>query len=148
MPIQYPPHVVALGSLYVAALLSSLEQPAKTELTGYHSSHQIAALLGRRGEWERKFQTQVEDLEGMICRYHHMGVDSLYISNRSCCNRPSHSIRSKSIRQYFASDTIISISTSISAHFTLFFYDTTHTATSHTLQNRSAYPIENCYARV
>jgi CTD kinase subunit beta len=56
VPIQYPPHVVALASLYVAALLSSFEQPN-------NSSHQIAAILSKRGQWEHKFQAQVEDLE-------------------------------------------------------------------------------------
>lgn len=65
MPIQYPPHIVALGSLYVAALLSSSEQLMRPERSGYNSSHQIAAILSKGGEWERKFQAQVEDLEGM-----------------------------------------------------------------------------------
>jgi len=63
VPIQYPPHVVALGGLYVAALLSSFEQPMAAERPGYKTSHQIAAILSRRGEWEQKFQAQVEDLE-------------------------------------------------------------------------------------
>lgn len=63
IPIQYPPHVVALGSLYVGALLSSFEQPMAPERSGYNSSHQIAAILSKRGEWELKFHAQVEDLE-------------------------------------------------------------------------------------
>jgi len=33
------------------------------ERPGYKTSHQIAAILSRRGEWEQKFQAQVEDLE-------------------------------------------------------------------------------------
>lgn len=65
VPIQYPSHVVALGSLYVAALLSSFEQPVVSERSGYNSSQKIAAIFSRRGEWERKFQAQVEDLEGV-----------------------------------------------------------------------------------
>src|SRR5882762_11564338 len=65
LPIQYPPHVVALGSLYTAALLSSFEQPMAPERPGYNTSHQIAAILSKRGEWEIKFQAQVEDLEGV-----------------------------------------------------------------------------------
>ena len=101
VPIQYPPHVVALGGLYVAALLSSFEQPMAGERPGYKTSHQIAAILSRRGEWERKFQAQVEDLEGVypLHQYAHLRrVNSEYISDRSCCDRPSHSIRSKSFR--------------------------------------------------
>lgn len=61
LPIQYPPHVVALASLYVAALLSSFERPEN------NSGHQIAAILSKRGQWEQKFQAQVEDLEGAFC---------------------------------------------------------------------------------
>lgn len=92
MPIQYPPHVVALGGLYVAALLSSFEQPMAAERPGYKTSHQIAAILSRRGEWEQKFQAQVEDLEG-VYPLHQFAHNSQYISDRPCCDRPSHSIR-------------------------------------------------------
>jgi CTD kinase subunit beta len=35
------------------------------ERPGYNTSHQIAAILSKRGEWEIKFQAQVEDLEGV-----------------------------------------------------------------------------------
>lgn len=57
---------MALGSLYVAALLSSFEQPASPERYGCNSSQQIAATLSKHGQWERKFKVQVEDLEGMF----------------------------------------------------------------------------------
>jgi len=63
VPIQYPPHVVALASLYVAALLCSFEQPIISGRPGSNSGHQIAAILSKRGQWEHKFQAQVEDLE-------------------------------------------------------------------------------------
>jgi len=65
VPIQYPPHVVALGGLYVAALLSSFEQSMSAELPGYNSSHQIAAILSKRGDWEDRFHARVEDLEAI-----------------------------------------------------------------------------------
>ncbi|KAF7985578.1 hypothetical protein HWV62_3859 [Athelia sp. TMB] len=65
VPLQYPPHVVALGGLYVAALLSSFEQPMTAELPGYNSSHQISAILSKRGDWEDKFHARVEDLEAI-----------------------------------------------------------------------------------
>jgi len=64
VPIQYPPHTVALGSLYVAALLSSFEQPTSPHRPGYRSSHEIAVTLSKRGEWQDKFQVKIADLEG------------------------------------------------------------------------------------
>jgi CTD kinase subunit beta len=66
VPLKYPPHVVALGSIYVASLLSSFEQPPSPEQSGYRSSHEIAATLSE-GQWEQDFQSQVEDLEGILC---------------------------------------------------------------------------------
>ncbi|KAJ8080487.1 RNA polymerase II C-terminal domain kinase beta subunit [Marasmius tenuissimus] len=63
VPIQYPPHTVALGGIYVASLLSSFEQePASSEA---RSAHKIAAILGQHGPWEAKFQSHVEDLEAI-----------------------------------------------------------------------------------
>ncbi|KII90962.1 hypothetical protein PLICRDRAFT_551362 [Plicaturopsis crispa FD-325 SS-3] len=62
-PIKYPPHVVALGGLFIASLLSSFEQPKTDEPPGYRSSHEIAEELSMRGSWESKFQAQIEDLE-------------------------------------------------------------------------------------
>ncbi|KAG6907885.1 hypothetical protein DXG01_007049 [Tephrocybe rancida] len=63
LPIQYPPHTIALGSIYVAALLSSFEQPKPPTEEGSLSSHEIASYLGKHGKWEKQFQSQVEDLE-------------------------------------------------------------------------------------
>ncbi|KAJ7147048.1 cyclin-like protein [Mycena crocata] len=65
VPIQYPPHIVALAGLYLAALLSSFEQPVMREDSGLRSSHEIAEILGKNGDWERKYQAQVDDLEGI-----------------------------------------------------------------------------------
>ncbi|KAH9941071.1 cyclin-like protein [Amylocystis lapponica] len=61
--LQYPPHVIALGCLYLAALLSSFERGTSPELPGFHTSHQIAATLGKPGPWESQFQAQIQDLE-------------------------------------------------------------------------------------
>jgi len=63
VPIQYPPHTVALASLYIASLLSSFEHPIGQDPPGYRSSHDIASVLSRHGDWEHKFHVQVEDLE-------------------------------------------------------------------------------------
>ncbi|KAK7030757.1 cyclin N-terminal domain-containing protein [Favolaschia claudopus] len=64
VPIQYPPHIVALANLYVAALLSSFEQPIASD-PGTRTPHEIAAILGKNGDWESKYQAQVDDLEGI-----------------------------------------------------------------------------------
>lgn len=63
VPIQFPPHIVALGGFYVAALLSSFEQPTSPERPGYHTSHEIAGCLSESGEWETRFQASVGDLD-------------------------------------------------------------------------------------
>ncbi|KAI0917353.1 hypothetical protein AcW1_007437 [Taiwanofungus camphoratus] len=63
--LEYPPHVIALGCLYLAALLSSFEQGTSPDRPGYHSSHQIAATLGKPGQWEQQFQAQIQDLQGI-----------------------------------------------------------------------------------
>ncbi|KAF8631401.1 hypothetical protein AX15_002409 [Amanita polypyramis BW_CC] len=66
LPVQYPPHTIALGSIYVAALLSSFELPVpppEEVPEGCRAPHDIALLLGNRGDWEKKYQAQVEDLE-------------------------------------------------------------------------------------
>ncbi|KAJ7095790.1 cyclin-like protein [Mycena belliarum] len=73
IPLQYPPHIVALAGLYVAALLLSFEQPITQEDSGTHTAHEIAQLLGTNGDWERKFQAQVDDLEGIA----HLVIDLL-----------------------------------------------------------------------
>ncbi|KAF9517208.1 hypothetical protein BS47DRAFT_1291209 [Hydnum rufescens UP504] len=64
-PLQYPPHVLALASILLAALLDSREGPFGVKATDdQRSSHEIAALLGDKGPWEDRFHAQVEDLEG------------------------------------------------------------------------------------
>ena len=72
MHIQYPPHVVVLG---VVALISSFEQLVASERPGYKSNHQIAAILSKHREWELKFQTQVEALNGMYYCHRHWLVN-------------------------------------------------------------------------
>ena len=61
---MFPPHVVALAALYLAALLSSFEQGTSAEQEGFHTSHEIAHTLGNPGEWENQCQAHVEDLDG------------------------------------------------------------------------------------
>ncbi|KAJ7069834.1 cyclin-like protein [Mycena amicta] len=61
VPLQFPPHIVALAGLYSAALLSSFEQPDGGDKT----AHAIAETLGKNGNWEEKYQAQVDDLEAI-----------------------------------------------------------------------------------
>ena len=65
MALQYPPHVVAIACIYLAALLSTFEQNETRPPTDGRSNHEIVALLGDHGPWEKQFQAQVDDLEGM-----------------------------------------------------------------------------------
>jgi len=64
VPLQYPPHIVALAGVYIAALLLSFEQPVVND-GGPHTAHEIADILGKNGDWEQKYQAQVDDLEGI-----------------------------------------------------------------------------------
>ncbi|KAJ4482035.1 cyclin-like protein [Lentinula aciculospora] len=70
IPIEYPPHTVALGSIYVAAILGSFEQPEGEE---QQASLNLAGSLGQHGKWEQKFQAHLEDLEAIA----HIMVDLL-----------------------------------------------------------------------
>lgn len=62
--LEFPPHVVALGCIYLAALLTSYEQTPSPDRPDVAVSNQIIAQLDKPGAWERRFQTHVEDLEG------------------------------------------------------------------------------------
>ncbi len=64
MALQYPPHVVAVACLYLAALLSTFEQSETQVLPGCRSNREIVAILGDHGPWEKRFQAQIDDLEG------------------------------------------------------------------------------------
>ncbi|KDQ62447.1 hypothetical protein JAAARDRAFT_66179 [Jaapia argillacea MUCL 33604] len=79
--LEYPPHEVAIGCLYLAALLSSFEQGASPERKGYSSSHEIANILSHHGDWERKFRAHVEDIEEIA----HATIDLLI----QACQNPS-----------------------------------------------------------
>ncbi|KAF9498960.1 cyclin-like protein [Pleurotus eryngii] len=63
LPLQYPPHVVALGCIYVAAMLSSFEQPESPELDTHLSSKYFAEMFNEGGNWEHKYHAHVEDLQ-------------------------------------------------------------------------------------
>ncbi|KAK7469326.1 RNA polymerase II C-terminal domain kinase beta subunit [Stygiomarasmius scandens] len=70
LPLTYPPHTLALGSLYVAALLISFEQPESEEQS---RGLKLASELGQQGAWEQRFQSALEELEAIA----HLIVDIL-----------------------------------------------------------------------
>ncbi|KIK57272.1 hypothetical protein GYMLUDRAFT_75771 [Collybiopsis luxurians FD-317 M1] len=79
IPVEYPPHTVALGSLYVAAILSSFEQPESEE---QQANLKMAGTLGQHGEWEDRFQAHLEDLEAIA----HIIVDLLIQGAQNTAN--------------------------------------------------------------
>ncbi|TFK40848.1 cyclin-like protein [Crucibulum laeve] len=90
LPIQYPPHTIAIGSIYVAALLTSFEQPLPPPLTPgsrTRHAHEIASMLTTHGPWEKQFHSQVEDLEDIA----HTVLDLLIqgLQNPSANTSPS-----------------------------------------------------------
>ena len=74
MALQYPPHVVAIACIYLAALLSTFEQSEARPPANCRGNHEIVAMLGDHGPWEKQFQAQVDDLEGMSWRRISAGV--------------------------------------------------------------------------
>lgn len=71
--LQFPPHVVALACIYLAALLSTFEQNDANASPESQNNLTIVATLRDHGPWEKKFQAQVDDLEGepaLAQRYH------------------------------------------------------------------------------
>ncbi|KZT25400.1 hypothetical protein NEOLEDRAFT_1133774 [Neolentinus lepideus HHB14362 ss-1] len=90
--LSYPAHEIALGCIYLAALLSSFEQgmtspssdqtsaPALESTSTYsnnprnsNSPQQLVDILGKHGDWERRFQARVEDIEEIA----HQTIDLL-----------------------------------------------------------------------
>lgn len=86
LPLQYPPHTVALGGLFVACFLSSFEQPSSDD-PEKKVAEEITRKLKQRGDWEVKFQTQVEDLEDIT----HTLLDLIiqFVQNPSLSTSPS-----------------------------------------------------------
>ena len=65
---MYPPHIIALGSIYVAGLLLSFEQPPSPQRHGGPSSADVAKELNSSSSWEKRYRTNAGDLEGWLVR--------------------------------------------------------------------------------
>ncbi|KIY69586.1 cyclin-like protein [Cylindrobasidium torrendii FP15055 ss-10] len=61
VPLQYTPVTIALSSLYTAACLVTLSPNHPTDVL--ENATKVRTLLGQHGDWERKFQAHVEDLD-------------------------------------------------------------------------------------
>lgn len=67
VPIQYPPVTVALASIYVASCLLSLDMVSPIHHENeVKLAQDIRDTLGHHGDWETRFQSQVEDLDCKI----------------------------------------------------------------------------------
>jgi len=107
LPLMFPPHAIALGCIYVAALLTSFEQPSQpVKLTspwhaGCRTSDEIATLLGQEGPWESQFKVRVEDLDEIA----HIVLDLLHsystaLAQTSANTSPSSPSTPSSPRQH------------------------------------------------
>jgi len=87
LPLMYPPHTIALGSIYVAGLLLSFEQPPSPQRHGEPISADIARKLNSPSSWERRYHTKAGDLEDFA----HTILDLLiqYTQNPSANTSPS-----------------------------------------------------------
>ncbi|OAX39803.1 cyclin-like protein [Rhizopogon vinicolor AM-OR11-026] len=72
VPIMYPPNTVALGCLYTASLLATLEPPP-SPLAEAHTDSRVATILKEKGDWERTYMAEAEDLEEIA----HVVIDLL-----------------------------------------------------------------------
>jgi hypothetical protein len=143
LPIQYPPHTIALGSIYVAALLSSFEQPASPSREGFRTSEDIASTLRKRGGWEKKFQSQVEDLEGASSRSCLTFPNVKVYRYRTHPPRSIDSMCAESVGKHISQHSLFAISSSVWSHA---ITESSPCSSTYSLQSRSADSTENCHA--
>lgn len=67
-PLSYPPHAIAIGAIYTAALLSLettllpvADDPSSGELTGAVG---IARKFGNKGSWEDDYAANADEIDG------------------------------------------------------------------------------------
>lgn len=64
---MFPPHVIAVASIYLAAKLDSFDGPPAPISEGDRTSQELVDLLEAPGTWEEQFHTDIVDLEGDLC---------------------------------------------------------------------------------
>lgn len=97
-----------MSGLYLASLLSTFEQIPELQDDGCRSDYEIMEMLTERGPWERKFQVQLEDLEGNYCCKLLLVFSLNHRSHFTCNPRRPHRLRSEPRRANISSHTIIS----------------------------------------
>lgn len=112
--LEFPPHVVALGCIYLAALLTSYEQTPSPDRPDVAVSNQIIAQLDKPGAWERQFQTRVEDLEGAGDYLIFPAARGLtgHRRGRICGDRLAHRSITNPPAEYVSYDTVLALSAS------------------------------------
>lgn len=69
-PLSYPPHIIALGSIYTAALLTmeSLSLETAEIMDQTRTPRGIVELLGNTGSWEEDYVAGVTHVDGQSFR--------------------------------------------------------------------------------
>jgi CTD kinase subunit beta len=62
--LLFPPHAIAVASLYLAAKLDCFEGLSTLISNENRTSQEIAEILETMGDWEKKFHVELADLEG------------------------------------------------------------------------------------
>lgn len=77
-PLSYPPHAIAIGAIYTAALLSLettllpvADDPSSGELTGAVG---ILRKFGNKGSWEDDYAANADEIDGECAVYPHSNV--------------------------------------------------------------------------
>lgn len=66
-PLLFPPHVIAVASIYLAAKLDTVDNPSGTPSSdAQRTSAEVAEILGNHGAWEQRYKAEVQDLEGQL----------------------------------------------------------------------------------
>lgn len=96
VPIMYPPNTVALGCLYTASLLTTLEPPP-SPLVEAQLDSRVATILKEKGDWERTYMAEAEDLEGRKLLYLRSPTDC-YLPQRLRMYLLTYSYKPRKIR--------------------------------------------------
>ncbi|KAK6907252.1 hypothetical protein I203_101242 [Kwoniella mangroviensis CBS 8507] len=72
-PLSFPPHIIALGSIYTASLLlletTKLPSDDSTVSDGVPSATQVVGLLGKSGSWETEYSASAGHIDDIA---HHL----------------------------------------------------------------------------
>lgn len=88
-PLSYPPHAIAIGAIYTAALLSLettllpvADDPSSGELSGAVAGAGAVELVrrfGNKGSWEDDYAANADEIDGACAVY---SLINIYVSRR------------------------------------------------------------------